>query len=149
MAPKTLRYSILPPHPTHRRLLCTDCSPARRHFSLFSLVCTSLFSFNQMMQQKKKKRKQGQRRDVNNAMCGEKKERQCVNSGGGICRHLRAPSPPPQRSLRLTPTTPILSLSPAEEVPGQCVIGIQPLSEPMQSPVSGIREETSLSGFPR
>lgn len=29
------------------------------------------------------------------------------------------------------------------------VIGIQALSEPMQSPVSRIREETSLSGFPR
>lgn len=96
-------------------------------------------------------------RDVTGTtLCVQKKrrERQCVNSGGGICRHfayhpLRPPPPTPPRSLRLAPTTPILSLSPAEEVPGQCVIGIPALSEPMQSPVSGIREETSLSGFPR
>lgn len=101
VAPKTLRYSIF--SPPRRRLFCTDCSPIHRHLSLLSLVCISLFFLIKRCSNKTRGR------DVTGTtLCVQKKrrERQCVNSGGGICRHFayHPLRPPPPNATTVTPS---------------------------------------------
>lgn len=62
-----------------------------------------------------------------------------------FCHHSH---PTPCQCSFLLPQPLFLSLSPRRRCQSS-VIGIQALSESMQSPVSRIREETSLSGFPQ